>query len=259
MMYNVQSYQIAQNINIRLVRKEFEDALEFSDSDELFYRLNESAFVYIFQFGIISFFNVTDEQINTIKAKVAPFGKGIIETDLSEDIQVSVVAKELKVFFNKVVIPALDQEMIRLIMLHTSQSVALDRYSELTEQLLEEATVHTISLETNGRLRISSKKLKRFIGRTLNIKNSIYENLYIFDSPEVVWEDESLAQLDNDLKNTFDLKNRYRNIQDRIAIIKENLELFKDIWNHRESSMLEWIIIILIVIEVIDLFINKIF
>lgn len=161
--------------------------------------------------------------------------------------------------FNSVTIPRIDEEMIRLIMLHTSQSVALDRYSEITERLLEEATKHTDSLEKNGRLRISSLKLKKFIGRTLNIKNRISENLYIFDSPEVVWEDEQLEKLDNDLKKTFDLKNRYRNIQDRIAIIKENLELFKDIWNHKESSTLEWVIIILIVIEVIDLFIMKVF
>ncbi|MBN2868909.1 MAG: RMD1 family protein, partial [Flavobacteriaceae bacterium] len=60
-----------------------------------------------------------------------------------------------------------------------------------------------------------------------------------------------------DLKQSFDLHARYRLIHDRIEIIKENLELFKDIMDHRESSTLEWIIIILIVIEVFDLFVAK--
>ena len=92
----------------------------------------------------------------------------------------------------------------------------------------------------------------------MNIKNGIYENLYIFDSPENTWESEELAKLDSNLKYTFDLKNRYRNIQDRISITKENLELFKDIWDHKESSTLEWIIIVLILVEIIDLFITKI-
>ena len=99
--------------------------------------------------------------------------------------------------------------------------------------------------------------MKRFIGKILNIKNKISENLYIFDSPEITWEDEQLNKLNTDLKQTFDLKDRYHLIHDRIEIIKENLELFKDIMDHRESSRLEWIIIILILVEVVDMFILK--
>lgn len=258
-MYKVQSRQISQHLNIREIRKNFKSNLLFSDSDELFYKLSETKYVYVFQFGIVSYFNLSEATIKDLEKQFSPFGKGVVSDHLIETIDVSVKENTLKVLFDSVTIPEIDEEMLRLIMLHTSQSVALDRYSQITERLLEEATKHTDSLEKKGRLRISSLKLKKFIGRTLNIKNRISENLYIFDSPDEVWEDEQLEKLDNDLKNTFDLKNRYRNIQDRISIIKENLELFKDIWNHKESSTLEWIIIILIVIEVIDLFVTKVF
>ncbi|WP_242091893.1 RMD1 family protein [Aestuariivivens sediminicola] len=164
----------------------------------------------------------------------------------------------MKVEFDKVILPDLDQEMIRLVMLNTSQSVALERYSEITEDLLIETNKHTVYLEKHGKLDISGNKLKRFIGKILNIKNKISENLYIFDSPEVAWENKELNKLNQDLKQSFDLKDRYRLIHDRIEIIKENLELFKDIMDQRESSLLEWTIIILIVIEVIDLLISKI-
>jgi required for meiotic nuclear division protein 1 len=258
-MYKVQSRQIAQQLSIREIRKNFTLQLLYSDSDELFYKISDTKFVYIFQFGIVSYFNLSEVKIKEIERQLNPFGRGTVRADLIETIDVSVKENTLKVLFDSVTIPQIKEEMVRLIMLHTSQSVALDRYTEITEHLLEEATKHTDSLERIGRLRISSSKLKKFIGRTLNIKNRISENLYIFDSPDDVWEDEQLEKLDRDLKITFDLKNRYRNIQDRITIIKENLELFKDIWNHKESSTLEWIIIILIVIEVIDLFVTKVF
>ncbi|KAA3625350.1 MAG: RMD1 family protein [Flavobacterium sp.] len=258
-MYTVRSIQIARHINIRAAKDSLKYELIFNDSDELFYKLDEKQYLYIFQFGIVCFFNVNNGSTLKYIERIKPFSHGEVRSSLSEDFLVFVKKEGFDVSFNSVTLPYLDQEMIRLVMLHTSQSVALDRYAEVTGALLEEASIHTSYLERKGTLNISKTKLKRLIGKNLRLKNGIYENLYIFDAPESTWEDEKLAILDNKLKHTFDLKNRYRYLQDRIDIIKENLQLFKDIWDHKESSTLEWIIIILIFVEIIDLFVGKIF
>ena len=200
---------------------------------------------------------MTTQSINKVLASMEPFSNNYLSEKLSEEVKVLIKPNSLKVDFNHIELPKLNDDMIRLVMLNVSQSVALDRYSDITYDLLEETNKHTLYLEKKGKLNISGNKLKRFIGRTLNIKNRISENLYIFDSPDSTWENEQLNQLNQDLKQTFDLKDRYRLIHDRIEIIKENLELFKDIMDHKESSRLEWIIIILIVIEVFDMFITK--
>lgn len=143
--------------------------------------------------------------------------------------------------------------------LNVSQSVALDLYLQQTNTLLVETNHHTQMLERKGKLDLSGRNLKKYIGRTLNIKNQISQNLYIFDSPEETWEDEELNGLDYSLKKTFDLQVRFRTIQDGLGIVKENLELFKDILQYRNSTQLEWIIIILILIEVVNLFFEKLF
>ena len=200
---------------------------------------------------------MTTQSINQVLASMEPFSNNYLSEKLSEEVEVLIQPNSLKVDFNHIELPELNNDMVRLVMLNVSQSVALDRYSDITYDLLEETNKHTLYLEKKGKLDISGNKLKRFIGRTLNIKNRISENLYIFDSPDSTWENEQLNQLNQDLKQTFDLKDRYRLIHDRIEIIKENLELFKDIMDHKESSRLEWIIIILIVIEVFDMFLTK--
>jgi uncharacterized Rmd1/YagE family protein len=153
------------------------------------------------------------------------------------------------VAFDKVILPSFDAESIRLVMLNTSQSVALDQYSEITQQLLEETNEHTQYLEKKGKLNISGIKRKQFIGKVLNIKNQISENLYIFDEPDNTWENGQLNSLNLAHKQMFVLKIRYRNIQEQLGIVKKNLELFKDIWDHRESSRSEGIIIILILVD----------
>jgi uncharacterized Rmd1/YagE family protein len=258
-MFNVVAYQVADTINIRQLKEQLQWQLLFQDSDELFFKKSEDKYLYVFHYGMVSFFNLTNQEIETVIDSIKPFCKNYIAEKNSEDIHVEIKPNILTVTFEKVILPELNSEMIRLVMLNASQSVALNRYSEITEELLIETNEHTLFLEKKGKLDISGNKLKRFIGKILNIKNKISENLYIFDSPEITWEDEQLNKLNADLKQTFDLKDRYHIIHDRIDIIKENLELFKDIMDHKESSKLEWIIIILIFIEIVDMFIAKAF
>jgi len=258
-MYTVFAYQVSSLIQVREGKNNFKWELLFSDSDELFYSYSKEKFIYIFQYGMVSFFNMTTNEINAALDEIKPFCKDFFSDKISEDVQISIQPNTLKVEFEKVILPEIDEEMVRLVMLNASQSVALDNYSEITEELLIETNQHTLYLENRGKLDISGNKLKRFIGKVLNIKNKISENLYIFDSPEITLENEQLNKLNHDLKQSFDLKDRYRLIHDRIEIIKENLELFKDIMDHKESSKLEWIIIILILVEVVDMFIAKLF
>ena len=258
-MYEVIAYQAAKNIDILGCRKAIPLDLVFFDSDELFYKVSKYKYVYVFPYGMISFFNFNSEEIQDFLTKILPYSKGYFKAKLVEKSTVIIEKNILKVNFDNIILPVIEPELIRLVMLYTSQSVALSRYSEITEKLLIETNKRTKHLEKKGRLNISGKSLKRFIGRVMNIKNKMLENLYIFDVPDIVWEREDLNNLDKELKQNFDLKNRYRRIHERIQIIKENLDLFKDILEHSESSKLEWIIIILILVEVIDMFILKFF
>lgn len=258
-MFEVVAFQITGTLDIRQCRNILPLKVLFSSSDELYLRNGSQKFVYIFQYGMVSFFNHNTTEIQDILQRLVPVTKQSSQAQLSETIEVEIASGQRKVSFNKVVLPNFDKEAIRMVMLNASQSVALDRYAAITEQLLEETNEHTKYLEQYGKLDIGGNKLKRFIGRILNIKNQISENLYIFDEPDATWENENLNKLNQDLKQTFDLKNRYRNIYERIEIIKENLNLFKDIMEHRESSRLEWVIIILILVEVVDLFVLRIF
>lgn len=256
-MLPVVAYQVANTINTKAGKQELQWNLLFQGSDELFYLYSKDKYIYLFQYGMVSFFNLSKAEIGKVLEVIKPFCDTYFSDKIAEEINVEIKQNTLQVNFESIVLPDFDSEMIRLVMLNASQSVALNLYSEITEALLIETNEHTKYLESKGKLNISNNKLKRFIGKILNIKNKISENLYIFDSPEITWEDEQLNKLNTDLKQTFDLKDRYHLIHDRIEIIKENLELFKDIMDHRESSRLEWIIIILILVEVVDMFILK--
>ncbi|MBC7827667.1 MAG: RMD1 family protein [Chitinophagaceae bacterium] len=258
-MYKVLSYQIADSIDIKQVKTAFKSDICFSDSDELFYKTDQEQFLYIFKYGVVCFLNFPDIAVSSFLQFIAPYCKNPFAETLSEEFEIETNASENKIGYNKIEIIKSDVDVLRLVMLNVSESVALDYYSDQTTKLLEETNYHTQILEKKGRLDISGTNLKKYIGKTLLIKNRIAENLYIFDSPPETWEDESLNKIHNDLSRTFDLQERFRHVSEGLAIVKENLELFKDLLQHRNSNVLEWIVIGLITFEVLHVIFEELF
>jgi uncharacterized Rmd1/YagE family protein len=255
----IASFQVAESVDVKQFKLAYTATIHFADTDELFYQNEVNKFLYVFKYGIVCFLNYNETEMTAFLQLIQPYCKNFFDNRLSDEFEIEIGTTSINFGYNKIEIPTPDIEMIRLIMLNASQSVALDYYNQQTNLLLEETNYHTQILEKKGKIELGGIELKKYIGRTLNLKNKIAGNLYIFDSPEVTWEDENLNKIDIGLKKTFDLQSRFRTIQDGLQIVKDNLELFKDLLQYRNSVVLEWIIIVLILVEVINLFLEKIF
>lgn len=259
MTEKVISYQIADSIDVKGFCSVFKAVLYYSDPAELFFKMGGDRYLYVFKYGAVCFLNYDDASIAKILKQIIPFCKNIFANKLTDEFLVETGTKELKLGFNKIEVPSATVDVMRLVMLNVTQSVALDYYEEQTSNLLTETNQYTQKLENKGRLGISGAKLKKYIGRTLLLRNRIAENIYVFDSPPETWEDENLNKIDADLKRTFDLQVRVRMIGEGLNIVKDNLELFRALLQYRNSNILEWIVIILILVEVMDLIIQKLF
>ncbi len=257
MNLKVISFQIADSIDIRQFKASFNATSHYADTDELFYFIETNQYLSVFKYGIVCFLGYTEAEMTGFFKIIEPHCKNLFDQRLSDEFDIETEAPVINYGYNKIEIPSPDTDVLRLIMLNVSQSVALDFYNQQTNVLLEETNHHTQLLERKGRINMGGIKLKKYIGRTLNLKNRISANLYIFDSPEETWENENLNKLDIGLKKTFDLQARFRTIQEGLGIVKENMELFKDLLQNRNSLTLEWVVIILILMEVINIFIRN--
>lgn len=259
MTQKVISYQIADTIDVKGFSSVFKAEMKYSDPSELFYKTDTHQYVYVFKHGAVCFLNYDVFRTAEFLRLIAPYCKNHFDESFTDEFLIETHAKELRVGFNKIEIPSADIEVLRLVMLNVAQSVALDYYEDQTSKLLAETAQFTQMLETRGRLAVSGKKLRKYIGRTLLLRNRIAENIYVFDSPPETWENERLNKIDADLKRTFDLQVRVRTIHEGLSIIRDSLELFQGLLQNRNSNMLEWIIILLILVEVIDMLIQKLF
>lgn len=130
-----------------------------------------------------------------------------------------------------------------------SQSVALEVYEnklsdyyERSRSLLDESDTFSIFKRT---------KFAKFAKQLVLVRHDMMIDLYLLDKPNIVWDNENVEALYNDLASSLELKDRFEVVEYKLNSIKDDIVMIMDLTNHNHSSFLEWIIIILIVIEVI--------
>jgi len=252
------AFLVSSQLDIKGI-KSFLDIKPLADSSsELFYAFSQEKYQYYFNFGVMVFAGYTEAEMKWAIKTVHPHQRNPFTNWHRDDHEICVTEGSAIIFnFDELILDKLDDKVMRITMFNLGQSVALDYYHSVTENLLTELKSFATQLEQTGKLKISRKNMMRFLGRALNTQNEIAENIYIFDAPDQVWDDEYLDKLNQGLMKHFDLRVRFSEIEYTLKIINDNLSIFREIINQRESSLLELIIIVLILVEVFDLFLTK--
>jgi uncharacterized Rmd1/YagE family protein len=248
---------IANQLDLKGI-KAFLDLKPLADSSsELLYSFSHDRFLYYFNYGVVVFTGHSEDEIKIAIRAISPYQKNPNSNWLRDELELTVKEGEMEFDFNRLIVDRLDEKIIRIAMLNLAQSVALDSYHDVSENLLTEIRGFTRDLESKGKLSLGRKNMLKFIGKALNTQNDIADNIYIFDAPDLVWDDEYLDKLHIGLMKHFDLRVRFSEIEYTLRIIEDNLSVFREISHQRESSILEYIIIALILVEVFDLIISK--
>ncbi len=129
-----------------------------------------------------------------------------------------------------------------------SQSVALGLYEqkladyyEKSRKLIDAADTFSIFKRT---------RLARFAKQLVLIRHDMLIELYLLDKPNILWDDEDAELLYNRLAYSLELKDRFDVVEYKLNNIKDDIVMVMDLTNHNHSSFLEWIIIVLIAVEI---------
>lgn len=245
-----ESFHIGAKIGLLNFRNQMKYEIVKTEHSFILYQISDRSYVYIKDYGSVVFLNVEQEVKNEFFA--------LLPVKIKEDVEVeqlNVVIdpnEKNKVGFESVSLQKLTDDNAHIIMLYLAQSVALDFYSKRGEELLHKVIAINRQLAESGKLNLSTKRIKKLIGETMELKNRIASSFFIYDTPDIAWEDESISNLDTQLKVNFEVKERHLAIQQVLGTLKENLDVFNDLMNHKTSTLLEWIVILLILIEVLQ-------
>lgn len=82
-------------------------------------------------------------------------------------------------------------------------------------------------------------------------RHDMVSNLLLLDKPNILWDDAEAEALYNRLAFILELYDRHEIALSKLSQIKEDVMLVMDLINHKKSEFLEWIIIVLIAVEIV--------
>jgi uncharacterized Rmd1/YagE family protein len=174
------------------------------------------------------------------------------EQDVEDTYNINIVDKaEISIAYTRATLPEFNIDYIRIIALILAESVAMESFENSTEAILDKSLEYSRQLKRQGIYPKNHKDLLRFIGFVLTTRQEILSNLYISSAPDETWNNQVLEKMFIQLKDMFDIEQRFRALNMSLNSIQESIEVMTDLLQNRKSQMLEWLIIALIFAEIL--------
>ena len=215
---------------------------------------SEEQQVYLYYFGGIVFLDCTDDIIRDFAremAKITDAFKGFPNLNFQDEYSLQIEEENpLKITNDCAVMPRYDRAFVDIVAFVIAKSVALERIEEQADKVLDEME-GMIALLDEGKLGIPDKRLAKLASRLLNFKYRSIASIMVLDKPDITWDNPEADRLYLTMANLFELNQRYQEIKHKSETLMDITEVFTGLSHARRSSRLEWIIIVLIFIEIV--------
>jgi len=234
------------------LEKEFPGLLLTTIEKSFIAEISNDKFIFTTSFGVITFCNFSHEEIKSFLGRLNIKEAQHYETALiNQDYPMLIDSGFQKPLIDTHTIKydKFNKSVASIISLVLSQSVGLEIRERSLEKKMQESKNLYDKIEN---IKASDRKnLMSFASNIAKERFEILSQLFLLDKPDIVWDDFELESLYNQLALQLELKSRFDVIEYKISFLKESVGFITDRVNQKSSEFLEWIIILLIAIEIL--------
>jgi uncharacterized Rmd1/YagE family protein len=128
--------------------------------------------------------------------------------------------------------------------------VKLEAFEEAIKMNIQKNAPLPEEIAARGSIKLSRNSISRRMGEIFIARSSINLNSEYLDMPEFFWRNPNLEPFYEMSKKFLDIPNRVVALNQKLDVLQELLMILNTQVEHRHSSLLEMIIIILIVVEI---------
>ncbi len=252
------AYSTAASYTLRKLADHFEQegskcTLHNKEVLHLAAKANEKGDVFFFDYGCVVFWNCSKKQENTILELVKEFSTQPYEKIESDEYEYQISRKHTKTVMDNgiITLPGTKTFKKLVISFALSQSVKLMTFEEMVLKVIEETKSLPEQIALHGKVPFSRKEISKQMGRIFIVRHSVNLDSEMLDTPNFFWENPEYESLYTMVLKNLDVLQRVEVLNRRMEMIQELFAMLGAELNHQHSSLLEWIIIILISVEIV--------
>lgn len=248
------AYLVANSIEIKALPS------ELKLREACFITLSNNIYV-IFPYGVVVCWG--DGQLGEVLVVISSYLKSPYPADkmLTDEFEVKVGKNETGklVFDDCFYLDVIDKYEIAALSHPIAQSIRLILFEDTILESINKVKHIPKNLAEFGKIKDTKKNIYKMQGHLHSLKVKMSFEHPILDKPEFFWEFPEYDDLYGKVARYLEVEPRINILEKKIGTIDDILSLLSDELNHRHSSQLEWIIILLILIEIIIFFLQDIF
>lgn len=218
--------------------------------DILFIAVEEDQFIVLFSYGVYTCWNLSFRNLEFFQNEIKDYLINPLE-ECKEERFKYIIENEFKIVFDKFILEN-DSELLKIAVSSAlAQNVKLNQFESKVENTIEENSIIPKNLAKYGKISLNKKQIAKKIGELFLVKSQINLQYDLLDTPEFFWEHPEYEKHYNSLSKYLDITSRVEVLNKKVEVIQELLDVLSNEQNHKYSSFLEWIIIILIFIEIV--------
>eukprot|EP00257_Ricinus_communis_P007453 XP_002523919.2 uncharacterized protein LOC8281964 [Ricinus communis] len=211
-------------------------------------------YMVVFQYGSIVLFNVREHEVDDYLKIVRNHASGLLPEMRKDEYEVRekpTLNTWMQGGLDYIMLQFLNIDGIRTIGSVLGQSIALDYYGRQVDGMVAEFTDINRGMEKTGTFSMDSKKLFQIVGKANSNLADVILKLGLFERSDIAWKDAKYAQIWEYLRDEFELTQRFASLDFKLKFVEHNIRFLQEILQNRKSDFLEWLIIVLISVEII--------
>ncbi|KAM9895506.1 hypothetical protein OXX79_008043 [Metschnikowia pulcherrima] len=216
--------------------------------------------VFIFEYGVVIMWGYSLREEHAFLEDLARFES---EKLSAEDIQVEefnyyiTTSYQPRIYNDFITLRDDNNYMLKLSVSHAlAQSVKISLFEELVDNTIEDTHDIPQQIAHTGKVEMTRDETMKSIGELFILRININLHGSVLDSPELMWAEPHLEPIYQATRGYLEINQRVELLNQRLEVISDLLQMLKEQLGHSHEENLEFIVVLLVCIEVLVSVVN---